>query len=95
MSKLLYIFIFWIKVVAVVFIFTSLLAFAILVLAGKWNEVSLFERVYYALVSGIANGLLLGTIASIWMGLKTWRVIRMNKKKLARRNSNSSKDTSE
>ena len=69
----------------IVFIFTGTVAFIILVLAGNWNEVPLIERVYYALASGIANGLLLGTIASIWMGFRTWRVIRMNKKKLARR----------
>lgn len=85
MTRLLNIFIFWIKVVGIVFIFTGVMAFVILLFAGNWNEVSLFERVYYALISGLANGLFLGTIASIWMGLRTWRVIRMNKKKLARR----------
>ena len=86
------IFVFWIKVVGIVFIFTSFLAFTILLFSGSWNGVSLLERVLYALASGLANGLFLGTIASLWMGMRTWRVVRMNKKKLARQNSNSSKD---
>lgn len=78
---------FWIKVVWIAFIFTGALAFVILLLAGNWDQVSLLQRIIYALISGVANGLLLGTIASIWMSLRSWRVIRENKKKLSRRES--------
>lgn len=78
---------FWVKVMWITFILTAALAFLLLLLAGKWNQVSLLQRIFYALISGVANGLVLGTIASIWMSLKSWRVIRENKKKLARRES--------
>lgn len=85
MRRVATILLFWLKVMSLVFLLTSVIAFCLLLLAGKWEAVSLLDRVTYALFSGIANGIVLGTIIAAFMGWKTWRVIQSNKKKLARK----------
>ena len=80
---------FWAKVMLSVFILTSVMAFVFLLMAGGWGEVTLLTRVLYALMSGVANGIFLGTIAALILPLimrwQTRRVVKQNKKKLARK----------
>lgn len=85
MTQFLDIFKFWLKVVFVVFILTSVIAFILLLLAGGWGTVVFTDLVIYALLSGVANGLVLGTLVATFMGWQTWRVVRSNKKKLVQR----------
>ena len=80
---------FWMKVMYFVFLATGLAAFVLLLAAGGWGKVSLLTRVFYALISGAANGIFSGTLAVLILALiapwKTRRVVKQNKKKLARR----------
>ena len=85
MRRLADILIFWFKVMFVVFLLTSTFAFVLLLLAGRFGEVTIIDRVIYALISGVANGLILGILVALIMGWQTWRVVQKNKKKLARR----------
>lgn len=89
MTRLRDIFIFWLKIVLVIFILTSFIAFILLLLAGGWGTVTFIDLIIYAFLSGIANGLVLGTLVALFMGWKTWRVIQSNKKKLAQREKKS------
>jgi hypothetical protein len=98
MKRLLEILQFWVKVMFVVFVLTGMIAFVLLLTAGGWSEVSLLERVKYALKSGVANGVFVGTIAALTTALfmvwKTRRVIRQNQKKLALRDQSREKTQS-
>jgi len=82
MRRIVDFFLFWLKVVALVFGLSSVIAFFLLLLSGG---LTLFERFIYAIYSGIANGLVFGTIIALYMSWKTWRVIRANQQKLARK----------
>lgn len=77
-------FLFWLKVVALVFGLSSVIAFFLLLLSGG---LTFSERLIYATYSGIANGLFFGTIIALYMSWKTWRVIRANQQKLARKST--------
>ena len=85
MKRLVDILFFWFKVMFVVFMLTSTIAFVLLLLAGGWGDVTLLDRLIYALLSGVANGIVLGTLVALFMGWQTWRVVQKNKKKLALR----------
>ena len=85
MKRLVDILFFWFKVMFVVFMLTSTIAFVLLLLAGGRGDVTLLDRLIYALLSGVANGIVLGTLVALFMGWQTWRVVQKNKKKLALR----------
>lgn len=92
MSRLIDILIFWLKVVAVVFVFTTVIAFILLVFAGGIGKVSFLDLTIYSAMSGLANGLVLGSLIAMIMGWKTWRVVKSNQKKIARRRERSNHD---
>ncbi|GGX74339.1 hypothetical protein GCM10011309_25590 [Litorimonas cladophorae] len=77
-----------IRCVAFIWIVSTILILILFVVGSEAEGYSWGERLVIAVKYGGYVGGIFGTLLAITLALKSWRIERSNKKKLARRNMN-------
>ncbi len=73
------------RCVAFIWIISTILILILFVVGSEADGLSLSERLITALRYGGYVGGIFGTLLALYLALKSWRIDRNNKKKLARR----------